>query len=51
MAKQSQIKQKIDSKRVELTATLYKKGKISLEKATEIAGISKEELRKHLKWM
>ncbi len=46
MTIKSEIKNEIDSKREELALSLFNKGKISFEKTSEIAELSKDELKK-----
>ncbi len=46
MTVNSEIKKEIDSKRKKLALSLFQKEKITFEKASEIAGLSKDELKK-----
>ena len=46
MTVNSEIKKEIDLKRKKLALSLFQKEKITFEKASEIAGLSKDELKK-----
>ena len=48
-AKESKIYEKIRERRVELAASLYQKGVVSLGKAAEIAGMGREDFQNYLK--
>ena len=49
MAEESLVKKKIEKKRVELALSLFRKEKISMEKAAEISGLPLESFVKHIR--